>query len=141
MKFSITDFFSKYDQIPRKLRIWSHLLKKSAMENFIFCAVSTQVFLLLDFAMCMYNLHAWSQEKYFLAQFNLTRGYGYITPFPSFFNATLARPMETPGKVWLLFKIFPLFSTNIEQNSSYFFAIPDFRSSFFLILSEFERID
>ena len=23
----------------RKLRIWSHLLKKSLMENFIFCAV------------------------------------------------------------------------------------------------------
>ena len=39
MKFSIEDFFSKCDQIRRKLRIWSHLLKKSLMENFIFCAV------------------------------------------------------------------------------------------------------
>ena len=39
MKFSIKDFFSKCDQIRRKLRIWSHLLKKSQMENFIFCAV------------------------------------------------------------------------------------------------------
>ena len=39
MKFSITDFFSKCDQICSKLRIWLHLLKKSAMENFIFCAV------------------------------------------------------------------------------------------------------
>ena len=39
MKFSIKDFFSKCDQIHRKLRIWSHLLKKSLMENFIFCAV------------------------------------------------------------------------------------------------------
>ena len=29
MKFSIKDFFSKYDVICRKLRIWSHLLKKS----------------------------------------------------------------------------------------------------------------
>ena len=38
-KFSINDFFSKCDQIRRKLRIWSHLLKKSLMENFIFCAV------------------------------------------------------------------------------------------------------
>ena len=27
MKFSIKDFFSKCDQIRRKLRIWSHLLK------------------------------------------------------------------------------------------------------------------
>ena len=29
MKFSIKDFSSKYDQIRRKLRIWSHLLEKS----------------------------------------------------------------------------------------------------------------
>ena len=39
MKFSIKDFFSKCDQIRRKLRIWSHLLKKSLMENFVFCVV------------------------------------------------------------------------------------------------------
>ena len=38
MKFSIKDFFSKCDQIRVKLRIWSHLLKNSLMENFIFCA-------------------------------------------------------------------------------------------------------
>ena len=40
MKFPIKDFFRKCDQIRRKLRIWSHLLKKSLIENFIFCAVS-----------------------------------------------------------------------------------------------------
>ena len=39
MKFSITDFCSKYGQIRSFLRIWSHLLKKSVMENFIFCVV------------------------------------------------------------------------------------------------------
>ena len=39
MKFSIKDFFSKCDQIRRKLQIWSHLLKKSLMENFVFCAL------------------------------------------------------------------------------------------------------
>ena len=37
MRFSIKDFFSKCDQICRKLRIWSHLLKKPLVENFIFC--------------------------------------------------------------------------------------------------------
>ena len=36
MKFSIKDIFGKCDQIPGKLWIWSHLLKKSLMENFIF---------------------------------------------------------------------------------------------------------
>ena len=39
MKFSIKDFFRKFDQLYRKLRIWSHLLRKSLMENFIFRAV------------------------------------------------------------------------------------------------------
>ena len=39
MKFCIEDLFSKCDQILSFLRDWSHLLKKSLMENFIFCAV------------------------------------------------------------------------------------------------------
>ena len=42
MKFSIKDFFSKFDQILRKLRIWSHLLKKSLMENFNFLQCSVK---------------------------------------------------------------------------------------------------
>ena len=45
MKFSITNFFSKCNQIPKKLWIWSHLLKKSVMENLIFCAVHLARFL------------------------------------------------------------------------------------------------
>ena len=39
MRFSSRDFFSKCDQIRSYLGIWSHLLKKSLMENFILCAV------------------------------------------------------------------------------------------------------
>ena len=38
-KFFIKNFFSKCDQIRSFLQIWSHVLKKSLMENFIFCAV------------------------------------------------------------------------------------------------------
>ena len=51
MKFSIKDFFSKCDQVRRKLQIWSHLLNKSLKENFIFCAVPTTLlfFNLLSF--------------------------------------------------------------------------------------------
>ena len=37
MKFSIKDFFNKCDEIRSFLRIWSHLLGRSLMENFIFC--------------------------------------------------------------------------------------------------------
>ena len=46
MRFPIKDFFSKCDQIRSFLRIWSHLLKKSLMENFIFCAVFIVLFFL-----------------------------------------------------------------------------------------------
>ena len=40
-RVSFQDFFSKCDQIRRFLRIWSHLLKKPSMEDFIFCAVTS----------------------------------------------------------------------------------------------------
>ena len=40
---SIEDFVSKCDQIRSFLQIWSHLLKKSLIENFIFCAVSDEI--------------------------------------------------------------------------------------------------
>ena len=38
IKFSIKDFFSKRDQIRKKLQFWLHLLNRSLVENFIFCA-------------------------------------------------------------------------------------------------------
>ena len=39
MKFSDKNFFSKCGIIYKKLQIWSDLLEKSLMENFIFCVV------------------------------------------------------------------------------------------------------
>ena len=59
MKFSIKDFFSKCDQIHRKLRILSHLLKKSLMENFSFGAV--------------YSVLCILYSKYLLASQSLTQ--------------------------------------------------------------------
>ena len=35
MKFSIVNLFNKYDQIRGFPRIWSHLLKKSLINNFL----------------------------------------------------------------------------------------------------------
>ena len=43
IKFYFKDFFSKCDQIRRLLRIWSQILEKSLMENFIFCAVRHEI--------------------------------------------------------------------------------------------------
>ena len=39
MKFSIKGFLSKCDQIRSSLRIWSHILKNSLLENLLFCVV------------------------------------------------------------------------------------------------------
>ena len=39
MNISTKDFFSKCYQIRSFLRNWSHLLKKSLVENLIFCVV------------------------------------------------------------------------------------------------------
>ena len=50
-KFSIKGFFFKFDQIRRNLRIWSHLLKKSLMEKFIFCAVVSMLLFVKCFAL------------------------------------------------------------------------------------------
>ena len=64
MKFSINDFFSKCDQIRSFLRIWLHLLKKSLMENFIFCAVA------LPYRIQSTDLHYKSVENIGLKWFN-----------------------------------------------------------------------
>ena len=50
MKFSIKNFLSKCDQIRRKLRIWSHLLKKSLMIliSCTKCPVGKDLFLVND---------------------------------------------------------------------------------------------
>ena len=48
MKFSIKDFFSKCNQIRSFLQIWSHLLKKSLMENFIFSCCETTNFMVYE---------------------------------------------------------------------------------------------
>ena len=63
MKFSIKDFFSKCDQINSFLQIWSHLLKKSLMESYIFCAVS----LVLIYFESRTDLEGW---KLYLCQKN-----------------------------------------------------------------------
>ena len=39
MRLPIKNYFSECDQIRKKLRIGSYLLKNSLMNNFIFCAV------------------------------------------------------------------------------------------------------
>ena len=58
MKFSIKDFFSNCDlqKFFSFLRIWPHLLKKSSMENSIFCAVITAIMAVI-MALVFFSTH------------------------------------------------------------------------------------
>ena len=65
MKFFTMDFFSKYDQIHRKLRIWSHVLKKSLMENFILCAMLLRWPHMLKVSFLVRTLHILLLNEFF----------------------------------------------------------------------------
>ena len=51
-------FFSKCDQIRKKLRIGSHLLKQSLLDNFILCAVKLRT--LIWYFSCR---HTWTANR------------------------------------------------------------------------------
>ena len=59
IKCSIKDFFSKYDQIRSFPRIWSHWLKKSLMENLVFCAVLYEFWRFLSMPFAFLYLNFW----------------------------------------------------------------------------------
>ena len=66
MKFSIKDFSSKCDHIRSQLRIWSYLLKKSLMENFIFSQGTWNIF-----GRLLYYFPIIQKPIKFIEQFNL----------------------------------------------------------------------
>ena len=81
MKSSIKDFFSKCEQIRSFPWIWSHLLKKSLMENFIFCAVGITLNLELDDS-------CWIRKYLTLLQTTLTSGFSHTKHNPTKGNRT-----------------------------------------------------
>ena len=64
MKYSTKDFFSKCNQINWKIRIWSHLLKKSLMENLI--DLNNDVYIIGDF-----NMNFFFRHKYVLLKISI----------------------------------------------------------------------
>ena len=84
MKFSTNDFFNKCDQIRSFLRIWSHLLRKSLLENFIFCAV----YIAASFIYSQFEL------KYVLQRCN---SFCLFNPFAS--NAPFLQLLKTSEKL------------------------------------------
>ena len=57
------DFFSKHDQTHCFLRIWSHWLKKSLTENFIFCAVFITVAVVRNKFLSTESFNVWCPLK------------------------------------------------------------------------------
>ena len=97
-RFSIKDLFSKCDQIRRKLRIWSHLLKRSLIENFTFCAVNIVISRLrCNFAI----LSEWFYENYMSLNADkrhfLTQDFNEPFPDFSFDDTTIVNVTE--GKI------------------------------------------
>ena len=99
MKFSITNFFSKCEQICSVLRIWSHLLKKSLMKNFIFCATSHVQF---------YEYELYEQNEV------LRKIHKYFTKYRYLFgNCQICQPhlrhqtMQIVSKEWFIWR-FPV---------------------------------
>ena len=62
MKFSIRDFFRKCEQIRSFMWVWSYLLKKFFMKNFIFSAVTE----LKNVQKLFFEKVKWSNEKEWL---------------------------------------------------------------------------
>ena len=105
MKFSIKDFFSKCDQIRKNLRIWPHLLKKSLMEDFIFCAVWYFVCYLL----CLWQLTVLPHKKNLLLNTFMKEKY-----FAFFLSWNKLRE-KCPNTECFLVRIF-LYSIRIQEN-------------------------
>ena len=76
MRFSMKDFFSKCDQIRRKLWIWSHLMKKSLMKNFIFCAVLKSQYNTTASEYVLQTMHLKQNASYFPANIYLFKVIG-----------------------------------------------------------------
>ena len=89
MKLSIKDFSSKCDQIRRKLPIWSHLLKKSLMENFIFCAVTSRPPLRIK-KWNHFNQFRWTSTRLITIEENKA---GYISTISEGFNKVINNPI------------------------------------------------
>ena len=107
MKFSIKDFFSKCDQVRSFLRIWSHLLKKSLMENLLFCEVYCSSKILLTTER---RLTGW----YFLA----------VDLSPELLNTrTTDDTFQQSGKKDSFQDIFKSSANMYERSDSHFFII------------------
>ena len=114
MKFSIKDFFSKYDPIRSFLWIWSHLLKKSLLKSTIFWAVYTLskyrvISCLCCHLFCDFFITLWIDSKHF--QWTWT--------FPFTWTKTFRLKLETKESSQPAFTCSRLTIETLDQSVNY----------------------
>ena len=116
MKFSIKDFFSKCDQIRRKMRIWSHLLKKSLMENFIFCAMNSRESLVV-LRMFLQNSHCSKLGEVFVycAVNAIEQADNMTKSLKRFLNRGVDNMVGRKGHISLFFSLFHWIWINLRS--------------------------
>ena len=123
MKFCIKDFFNKCDQIYIFLWIWLHLLKKSLMESFIFCAVvlREKIYLKLVFFIMSQLCFSYFAEQRLVFSSNSPKKKLFILP--------LSLREKCPYSEFFL-SIFSAFSVNAEKYGSEKLRIQTFCTQF-----------
>ena len=88
--FPLRIFFSKFDQIRSFLQIWSHLLKKSLIENFIFCVLKIKNLRKLENITKISKLHkimsSIRNENYASTSKNLLKNRNWTLPVVDYFT-------------------------------------------------------
>ena len=109
MKFCIKDFCNKCDQIYSFLLIWLHLLKKSLMESFNFCAVvlREKIYLKLVFFIMSQLCFSYFAEQRLVFSSNSPKKKLFILPlslrekcpYSEFFLSVFFRIQSKCGKI------------------------------------------
>ena len=108
--FPIKDFFSKCDQIRSFLGIWLNLLKKSLIENFIFCTLTSlscwsQVWCFTRMAIIdILVIHLWSLSLT-LFPFHLQNYMTSPINLASKFNFSVKKN-STPSMLHIVYKLY-----------------------------------
>ena len=119
MNLFMKDFFSKCEQIRNKLRVCSHLLKKSLMENYIFYsvrnAVITNFLSQYDHCLCDSDTQNCHYHSYFNGTVSITRD-KYIRK-----KLTYSEPIDKPTKKFRFHPSILVVKSKIRRSSSFFF--------------------
>ena len=112
MKFSIDDFFSKCDQICSFLQIWSHLLRKSLMEDAIFCEVRVPILNKIEINFTYFPIEI---NNYSYVETTLTFLADFLNVSQSLVKVMIKNTINSARKPWTVETIL----IDSESNKSY----------------------